>query len=312
MSHNFEDDLDLSLCVRAHAGTSHVPEDRGLQERAGYARTLRADLAALRDLARNDDDNAWIAQAFNEYRQGYATCYRAMLAARAQCVSTMIAGPSNFNVRRANKRNATADRRTAELGEYRLKALARMRKHLRPEEGPVMAGDDDAIERLEAQLAEAQRKQEHMKAVNACIRKYRSAGEAVQIAHLVSTCGISGALAQTLIEGDPLDRKGYATYQLTNNGANIRRLNERLEQLRKAKATPIFEAEGRYGRVEDDPPANRVRVYFPAKPEARVIDTLKRSGFRWAPSNGAWQAYRNAHTVKIAREIAGSVEEVAR
>lgn len=305
MSDNFEDDLDLSLCIRAHAGTSHVPEDRGRQERAGYAQTLRNDLAALQALARNDDDRTWIDQAFDEYRQSYAAHYRVMLAAKAQCVSTMIAGPSNFNVRRANKKGAVADRRTAELGEYRIKAMARMRKRLRPEEGPIMSGDSDAIERLETQLAEATQRQERMKAVNACIRKNAKRSHEDQVLALIAACNISRTLAEMHLEGDSLGRKGYAAYELTNNSANIRRITERLEQLRTAKAAPVVEAEGQHGRVEDDPPANRVRIIFPGKPDASTIGKLKHSGFRWAPSIGAWQAYRNPRALDIAREIAG-------
>lgn len=34
-------------------------------------------------------------------------------------------------------------------------------------------------------------------------------------------------------------------------------------------------------------------------------DTLKRSGFRWAPSVGAWQAYRNPQSIIAAERIAG-------
>lgn len=39
--------------------------------------------------------------------------------------------------------------------------------------------------------------------------------------------------------------------------------------------------------------ANRLRIYYPDKPDAETRTRLKRAGFRWAPSVGAWQNYLN-------------------
>lgn len=33
----------------------------------------------------------------------------------------------------------------------------------------------------------------------------------------------------------------------------------------------------------------RIRLHFPGKPTPAVIATLKSNGFRWAPSERAWQ-----------------------
>lgn len=97
------------------------------------------------------------------------------------------------------------------------------------------------------------------------------------------------------------------------NQANIRRMRERLEKITAAKARPVERVECANGvTLEDDAPANRVKLFFPGKPPEAIRSELKSSGFRWAPSVGAWQAYRNSGTLATAKRLAGEpVADVA-
>lgn len=47
-------------------------------------------------------------------------------------------------------------------------------------------------------------------------------------------------------------------------------------------------------RVVDSVEDNRIQIFYPGKPERETIEKLKKSGFRWTPSKGCWQAYRTA------------------
>lgn len=303
---DFTQDIPESIARRAHAGTSFVPEERAQQERDGYAATLAADLAALTKLADTDEKRATLAVEFERYRQGYRRRTLAHLGAKDACLSTMIAGPSNFPTRRMQKRGATADKRRDELVEFRVRALAAIRKALRPEDQPIMAGDSDAVERLKSKIAQAEAVQERMKAANAAIRKHAKTGPDAQVAALVALgFRVSESIARELLKPDFAGRIGFADFETKNNGANIRRMRERLVALERDHAAPAAEVEGEHARVEDCPADNRVRLFFPGKPAADVRTRLKRSGFRWAPSLGCWQAYRNDGTVATARREAG-------
>lgn len=301
---DFIEDIPLSAAIAAHRGTSHVPEERGEQERRGYASTLAHDFEALSAYAETDEELATLEREFARYRAGYRSHFLVYLDARSRCMSTMIAGPSRFPTAKNAKRNDTADKRGQELTDYRLRVLDAIRKELQPELRPVMAGDSDAVERLREKLAERERDQERMRVANAAIRKHKRAGADAQVAALVKL-GIHERTARTLLAPDFCGRVGFADYQLKNNGSEIRRLQARLAGLERDKAASAVELEGERARLEDCPADNRVRLFFPGKPDGETRARLKHSGFRWSPSLGCWQAYRNHGAIDVAKREAG-------
>ncbi len=301
---SYEDDIPLDLARGAHTGTSFVPEQRATQERASYAAQLAADFATFSAWADTDEKRAALAVEFERYRAGLRTHTMAHLAARGRCVSTMIAGPSGFNTRRAERANAAERGRADRLTQFRERAMAAIRKVLRPEERPIMSGDSDALSRLQAQLADEERDQARRKEANKAIRKHRKAGPEAQIAALVAL-GFNAGVAAKLLEPDFCGRIGFPDYSITNAGANIRRIRQRIEAVSAAKARPDASADGEHAKLEDCPADNRVRLFFPGKPAADVRDRLKSGGFRWTPTLGCWQAYRNHGTIATARAVAG-------
>lgn len=299
---SYEQDIPVDLARAAHAGTSFVPEQRAEQMRADYAATLAGDLERLSKLAGTEEKQRALVDEFARYREGYGRRYRAYLASRSRCLSSMITGPSNFPTRRNEKRNNVADRRSQELTEFRERALKAIRRVLCPELAPIMAGDADATDRLSAKIAAAEVLQERMKAVNRAHDRFLKDPASLEASGLsdADKAAVRGYKPAYSWEPHP-----FAPFELTNNNANIRRMKERLEQVGRAKAAPETVHEGAAARMEDCPPDNRVRLFFPGKPAAEVRETLKRGGFRWTPSLGCWQAYRNWQALDLARKVAG-------
>jgi hypothetical protein len=300
---NFAEDVPFELARSAHRGTSFVPEDRASQERSGYASTLAADLANLERYATTDEKRATLAEMFAIYHDGYRKRTLRQLAAKSRCVSTMIAGPSNFNTRRHAKSGAVADRCTSDLIEYRERMITKIRKTLTGHVA-IMGGDSDAVTKLREKLVKLESVQSTMKACNAAIRKHAGSGAEAQIAALIAL-NMHPAHAADLIKPDYCGRIGFADYQIKNNGAEIRRLKARIGTVASAKDAPMEHADGEHAKLEDCPADNRIRLFFPGKPSSDVRDTLKAAGFRWAPTIGCWQAYRNHHSITTARAVAG-------
>jgi len=301
---DFLNDIPTTIARAAHYCTSFEPEKRGDQERQGYAQTLAQDFEQLSKLADTDEKRATLAEEFARYREGFRRRTVVQLVAKSRCMSSMITGPSNFPTRRNEKRNATERKRVTELLDFRERALKAIRRTLCPELRPIMSGDSDATQRLHEKIAEAEKLQATMKAANAIIRrapKYEMTSD--KLSALVEI-GITQRQAHELCTKDFCGRYGFPDYELTNNNANIKRMKARLAQVSAAQSKPDLTIQGEVARFEECPGENRVRLYFPGKPDEAIRTKLKSCGFRWTPSLGCWQAYRNYRSIEVARTVA--------
>ena len=99
------------------------------------------------------------------------------------------------------------------------------------------------------------------------------------------------------------DPRPFESYQLTNNNAEIRRVRARIEQLSKQAQQEFSGWEFDGGRVEMNREDNRLQVFFDGKPDADTRAELKSSGFRWAPSVGAWQRQLTDNAIRAADRL---------
>jgi frataxin-like iron-binding protein CyaY len=169
---------------------------------------------------------------------------------------------------------------------------------------PIRSEDAGAIEQLQDRIAQGERLQATMRAANRIIRDKKSSDEE-KVARLSTECGIQIYTARNLLKPDFAGRVGYPAFELTNNGANIRRMQERVEALTKESARPSVVVEFTGGRMEDNAEDSRVRIFHDMKPGRDVIQTLKSNGFHWSPSNKAWQRLRNDNARWAAARVTG-------
>ena len=300
----FVADIPERRAYAAFTGTSHFPEKRAEAARAEYANKLAADFAGLARLADTDEKRAQLETEFARYHEGAKRRWLAYLDCRGRCASWFIVGPANYPVDRMRKRMDVADRRFEDFAGFTQRAFKAIAEKLDPTSGPIRAGDPDAVERLTAELAEAREWQERMKDGNAVIRRHRGDKDAQALA--LRGLGFDAKTIDSVLNPPPPYAQGWETFTLSNSSARIRRMASRLEHLKALKASPVKEKTGPAGiRLQDDPPANRVRLFFPGKPDRDTIASLKRNAFRWTPSLGAWQAYRNHRSAVFACNLSG-------
>ncbi len=162
--------------------------------------------------------------------------------------------------------------------------------------GGISSDDPEAVVKLKEKLAAEEAEQAQMVAANKLVKK----GDVPGLVAL----GFSEADAQKLLVGDFCGRKGFPAYRISNNGANIRRIKLRIEQLQAAAGREHQEVLHNSGvNLVQNVEANRVQLIFPGKPSAEVRAELKARGFRWSPSEGAWQRHLNNAGIWAAKAI---------
>jgi hypothetical protein len=299
----------------AFSGTSFVPEKREANTIKGYIDHMAAVAAEFEKWA-TADNAAQINADLEQYRAKYVAKENAYLAAHSRVMSTMIAGPSKFPTRMMEKRNATVNKRLNELVEWQEKALDRLRSTYNPARianAPIMADDPDGVAKLQEKLDQLKANHEKMKAHNKIMRGKGTAAE--KMTALTALHGDEAAVIKELKNLGIMGANVY-TFALTNNGANIKRIEERVKALSTQQAAVASGAavltENTIANgvtVERDPADVRLRLRFPDKPVAAVRELLKKHGFHYSPTQTAWQRQLTNNAEWTLREITPKLQE---
>jgi hypothetical protein len=159
--------------------------------------------------------------------------------------------------------------------------------------GRCIASDDpEALDKLRAKLKIAKDSHAVIVASNKAIRAHKS-DRAAALAAIMKN-GMLEANARVLLEPDFAGRLGFPGHALSNSKAEIFRIERRIKEIEQAMQAEGVERVLAGGvTYREDVALNRVMLRFGHKPEKPVRDILKAHGFRWAPSNEAWQRQLN-------------------
>lgn len=236
-----------------------------------------------------------IDSLFDTYARKLAENMNSGYAIDARVPSVMIAGPANFPVRQKEKQNAARDRNMQEWREIQ-ELLNKIRG---VGTGGISADDPDAVEKLKKKLENLEESQETMKFVN---DYYRRKGSLDRCPYL--TQEQIDKLKSDMESKWHYGNTPYLSWQLTNNGAEIRRVKKRIEELEHKAETTYTGWEFDGGYVEPDKEDNRLRIYFDEKPDEDIRSELSHGGFKWSPKAGAWQRQLTANAFYAADRIA--------
>ena len=156
---------------------------------------------------------------------------------------------------------------------------------------PIRSDDPDSIEKLTGKLTACRERQEWMKEVNAY---YRSHGTIRGMPRMTEQMASKLEAEMKVVTWDPMP---YPRFKLTNNNAEIHRLEKRIEQLKNERDVDFTGWKFDGGEAVANTEKRRLQLFFDEKPDEGKRTMLKRYGFRWTPTEGAWQRLLNDNAI---------------
>lgn len=262
---------------RAYSNISFSPEKRAESIVKDYSEELDADLIIISEIA---PDYA------PKYKEKYIQLISHWLRSKSNCISSMITGPANFPVRRAEKANRNEENRYKEFRDWRDKIFLSFQKQAK-KQAIIDAGGE--IEIAKQKLSDAIVTQEYMKRINKAYTAYIKKPNSLQISDL------SESEKEFVIKWFPryeYIKKPFQSYQLTNNLALIKNTEVRikvLEDKESAKTDENKEIKIPGGKMIFNYAADRIQIFNDEKPAPDVISSYKSHGLKWSPFNKCWQ-----------------------
>lgn len=203
------------------------------------------------------------------------------------CPSVMISGAGNFPVRKKEKQ-VKAFEKNHEYYNY-CQTIRKKLSNLLYCKEIIKSDDENAIEALEEKIESLKEAQENMKEINKYYRKYKTLEgcDILTEKHLREL--------QESMDRYSYDRAPYPGWALQNNLANIKRCQQRVDELKKAKENGTSETDYGDFKVIENTEIMRIQIVFDGKPDEKIRTVLKGNGFKWAPSQGAWQRQLTAN-----------------
>lgn len=212
----------------------------------------------------------------------------------ARVPSVLIAGPV-ISTGAKEKQNAARDRN---MQEWR-KIQELLNKIRSVGTGGISADDPDVVGKLKKKLETLEELQETMKLVNDYYRRRNTLDRCPYL-----TLEQIQKLKSDMESNWHYGNAPYLPWQLSNNGAEIRRVKKRIEELERKADTDYAGWEFGGGFVEVNKEDNRLRIFFDEKPDENIRSELKSNGFKWSPKANAWQRQITANAFYAADHIA--------
>lgn len=309
----------LTLTVKQIENTwdalSHFPDRRARIELSDLAVRLNGFASHVEALV-SKGGALDAAAELERFATRHLSLTRRAWAVESRCMSWFIVGPARFPVDRNRKRMDAADNAYRVVREHSAAARKAVERAAFPHGMPgdaIRASNPDAPDLLRSRIAERKETHATMKAVNAAIRSVKGDDVEAMVQAVVDATGWREDRARlTVVPPQAWMGRGFAPYQLSGELAEIKRLEGRLTiiERNRERGTVSRTHNTTAGAVEviENGEAARIQIIFPGKPDAATRDILKRNGFRWAPSEGAWQRHLNNNGRWAAKQVISALQ----
>ena len=294
--------IDEQTARRSHDMMSYSDYREGSKTAEYRALVDAAAELAERQKAKKPEYAETIDHLLDRYANKLAVWMNTESRIGAMCPSVLIAGGDGLPARRKQKQIERMDahmRKRAVVDEllHRMKTIGT---------GGIKASDENVLIKLTDKLEDLKDSQETMKAVNAYYRKHHTL-DGCDLLPFQQIEQLKASMARSY-RAHPVP---FESYHLSNNNAEIHRIECRIREIGDIKAAGDTELDTEIDglRVIENTSIMRIQFFFDEKPDAEVRAILKSNGFHFAKSqNNAWQRQLN---IRGRSAAARAVEQIA-
>jgi hypothetical protein len=160
----------------------------------------------------------------------------------------------------------------------------------------IYSDDPEALAKLREKLADREAIHAFMRASD----KFLCSGDKEGF---LKVPGASAKLWEQLTAVNSYTQTGFPGFAFKNSRAEIERLKKWIEHLEAQNTQKTKETVINGVRLLENAEANRVQLIFDGIPSKDVRKKLKGNGFKWCPTEGAWQRYLSPTASAIAKSI---------
>jgi hypothetical protein len=241
-----------------------------------------------------------ITAKLKRYESELIAYYSDYYSNEAACPSVMVAGPANFPVNKKARQNA---RRETLQEEYN--RLEELRRSFKSGLNVISSADPEAIEAIEAKIAQLKASHATKIKANAYFRAHKT---------LIGFPDMSEGAARNwqTLHDDTSSNGGYwyrvpfMEYNLANENAEIKRLEGRLATIKQQKESTLTGWDFNGGHVVIDNENARIGIYWDDKKRGSDLEELyDKNGDRfnvprllWSPRFKRWQCFISPHNIE--------------
>ena len=278
--------IDESTARLAHDMMSHTDYNAGSATQSYKSQVEKAYSIVDEIAVKRPDRLERALQIADTYSRKLAANMNENNRIGTRCPSVLVAGFSNFPVHKKQKQVAAFDRNMEDW--QRIQGYVEELERILYGKEIIRSDDENALQKLEEKREKLQALQDKMKKVNAYYRKNKTI-EGCPDLSFEQIEKIKSAMSSDW--GQSIYRAPFPAWELSNNNAEIHRLDARIAALKQEKAQETTEIEhAEFGfTIKENVEDMRLQVFFDDVPAAAVRNLLKHNAFKWSPKNGCWQ-----------------------
>lgn len=289
--------LNSDLAIRAHNGTSFSPEQRGANEVTRFNDVMQqVESKYTKAIEKTPQFESALLEQQQKIKTGIKTRWESYLYSRSNVMSAMITGPARFPTARNQKWGQWATNKEDELYSF----INRVDRFI---------ARATRVKTLTSKLSDAKTELQLMESWHLVMKesnKLLKSSLEVALEFLTQQTQNKSILYGFANNGGHnWWGLGFASFELTNSNARIKSKKELIQKLESREMLQDVVINGISITVHPDD--DRLRINFDGKPSSNVIDKLKSNGFRWSPTNNAWQRQLTGAAMIAAKNICTSI-----